>query len=206
AGLGCNVLATDDSQKMIDQCVGKLKGRSEEAGVDFKKAGFKELEQFDKGKKYDLVFSDFSGLNCLPAEEITRLSATLSSLLEPRGKMILVVFGTRCGWEIGYRLLRRRGEPPNRRRRNKPVIFGPVDSKTRIYYYSPGIFTRLFSKEFRVRSSRPVGLFLPPSGLDPFFRNRKILLKILVLMEKWFGDISFLSDFADHYLVTFEKR
>src|SRR5271157_853516 len=67
---GCSVLATDASAAMIDQCLNKIQNDTLYPVPEFHHASFSELVPLVGEHKFDLVFSDFSGLNCLEAEAL----------------------------------------------------------------------------------------------------------------------------------------
>ena len=74
------------------------------------------------------------------------------------------------------------------------------------YYYSPSEIKKLFSNSFEVLYHRPIGFFIPPSYLNDFFINKPKLLNFLYLLERMAGGLSFLSDYADHYLIVLKKK
>jgi hypothetical protein len=63
----------------------------------------------------------------------------------------------------------------------------------------------MMGKGVRSISSMPVGLFIPPSYLDPYFKNKGWILKILSFKEYLFGRFAFLADYGDHYLIHLQK-
>jgi ubiquinone/menaquinone biosynthesis C-methylase UbiE len=206
AGLGCTVTATDASEAMIAEAQRKTADGPMAGSVKFSRLGFSELPSLRSRPKFDLVFSNFSGLNCLNPEEITILSKTLKELLRPEGRLILVLFGKKCLSERLYFLLKGRSSLIRRRNTHLPVTVGGTEPGTQVWYYSVKELQELFPENFILKYSRPVGLFLPPSYLDPFFRTKQWLLHLLAFMESLFGRASFLSDRGDHFLAEFRKR
>jgi ubiquinone/menaquinone biosynthesis C-methylase UbiE len=205
SGLGCSVTAADGSRKMIDLCTTKAGKRNSSSGIKFTRLDFSELRDLQEDGAYDLIYSNFSGLNCIGPEEIGRLSGMFSSLLKKDGSMIIVVFGTRCAWERTYMLFKGRFREIKRRKRNTPVKFNFDGNEQMIWYYSPARFRQIFAEHFSVQLIKPVGLFIPPTYMEKFFSGKKSWLKILAMGEKWFGNISLLSDYGDHYLAEFRK-
>ncbi len=157
------------------------------------------------GKSYDLIFSNFGGWNCLDALEILKLSVKCNAILNPGGRVIAVIMGRKCIWERWY--FKRKGniEASKRRQSEGPVIAAlGNNSFVETWYYSPSEIEALFP-DFKVTMKKPVGLFIPPSYLNPFFRNKKWLLTTLVILEIIFGLANF-SNYADHYMIALEKR
>lgn len=198
---GLQVHATDISSKMV--AVAQKKGaRSKiDSGVlTYQTLDCNQLSALGD-RKFDLIFSNFGGLNCLSPEELQGFSEECTKYLAPGGIVIAVVMSSFCWWETLYFLLKRNWKQAWRRR-SKTAIQAPLDGQTSIatWYYSPAVFSRFFSKSYTPRLSAPVGFWLPPSYLDPFFRKRPKTLKILNHLEQQVQQLSFLSASADHYI------
>jgi len=205
SGLDCRVTATDASAGMILQCLSKVQIISSTDVPVFKQAAINELDTLIGGKKFDLIFSNFSGLNCLNREEMRDAAERFHSFLKPGGRLIFVVFGTKCLCEKLYFLVKGRRKEMNRRSSKNPVYVPLVNSGIQIYYYSPAEVRKYFGGFFRITRTRPVGLFIPPTYLDPFLMRRKIFFRILSFADRLAGLFSFFSNLADHYLIEFRK-
>lgn len=154
---------------------------------------------------YDIIFSNFGGWNCLDKKAISLLSNQLNALLKPDGKIVAVVMGRKCIWEKWY--FRIKGNYTGFKRRNSiNAVSSKLDDGTFIdtWYYSPNELAEAFP-QFEITNLQPIGLFIPPSYLNPFFSKKQFLLKLLVGLEKCFP-FRFLSDYADHYIITLQKK
>ena len=203
--LGFQVTATDASGEMIERCEIKSSAISEKRKPLFQKAAFCELPEVVGKKKFDMLFSNFSGLNCLGPDELKTTSSLLSTLLNPGGKLIIVVFGKKCMWEKFYMLLSGRIRDINRRSSKNPVMANLSGYEIPVFYYSGSELKRILRNDFEYVAKKPVGLFIPPSYMNTFFRNKPFLLSLLSTAERMFGSFSFLSGFADHYVIEFKK-
>lgn len=206
AGMGCRVTASDASDAMINEAIKKAADRPVSGSVKFRRLGFSDLNVLLPGPGFDLIFSDFSGLNCLSPGQLSTLSETLSKLLKPGGRLIAVVFGKKCLLENIYLLVKGRFAQLNRRNTQQPMTIGGQAMATTVWYYSVKELKLMLRKDFDLNSRRPVGLFLPPSYLDPFFKNKNGVMGILAFMETLLGRVSLLSDYGDHLLAEFRKR
>jgi len=206
---GLQVLATDASPEMVE--IAKVKiaraGLAKSASVQV--CTFAEIEHLPEGN-FDLIFSNFGGLNCVSPEELRRLGAVFAQKLKPGGKFIAVVMGRFCWWETLYFLLKLKLRTAFRRFDKNPVD-ARLDSKTTVptWYYSPSEFKYLIRGRkplaWRKKSKvMPIGLWLPPSYLNPFFEKRPRLLRFLNLLEKKFAP-SWLAFAADHFFICSEK-
>ncbi|MEW6469568.1 MAG: methyltransferase domain-containing protein [Bacteroidota bacterium] len=202
---GHSVTATDISAGMITVCQGKqiIYGLN---NLVFEKAGFFDVAHLYMGRRFDVIFSDFGGLNCVDDEELFVLSGRFSSLLYEKGKLIIVVMGRKCLWEQLYFLSRLSFSKAFRRKRRAGVSANIGGKSIFTHYYSPSDIEALFGEHFNVVRKRPVGFAIPPSYMEKFFERRPRLLNFLGRMERFFGNLSFLANRSDHYIIELEKK
>jgi len=201
---GHKVIATDLSQGMIDAA--KRKAETERVKIDFRKAAFDELAEQFSPRSFDLIFSNFGGLNCVDEQALRSLSKTVASLLRPGGRFIAVIMGDNCGWEKFY--FRMKGDKQKAARRSGAAgTTAEIDGERfHIWYYSPQAIEEIFSAQLAHKATRAIGWALPPSYLDPRFRSRKMLLGLLAGIDKTFSGFRFAAARADHFLADFEKK
>lgn len=196
---GLSVVATDKSPEMVRM----IQKRTSDQDVRAQTASFAALREQFAGERFDLIFSNFGGLNCVSKQELQRLSQHFAGLLEKKGKLIFVIMGRTCLWEILYFAAKGQFRKAFRRRKKGGVAFG--EDGLRIHYFDPKQVHRAFGKEFEMLRSVPIGLFIPPSYLDTFFENRpKLLARLQHWERKWAKYLH--PSLADHYLVELEKR
>lgn len=200
---GFRIVSTDLSAAMVETMQKKfvdtgLKGETI-------KADLRTVPQQFAGRKFNLVFSDFGGLNCLSPEELKTFAHELKTLLQPNGQLVFVIMGRNCRWERFY--FKRKGKTAEaNRRRSKEAVMASIGGHTfPVWYYSPEEFYSFFEKDFSFIKKKPVGLFIPPSYLESWFVKRPALLSLLGLCEKLFS-FSFCSDLADHYYLEMKSR
>ncbi len=203
---GYQVSACDASAKMIEQSEIKkitIPGLS----VTFKQVDFLSLQKHYANATFDLVFSNFGGLNCIDKIEMCGVITNLSRLCKPKGELVLVIMGRFCLWESFYFLLK--GNPRSafrRRSRNAvPASIAPGITQN-TWYYSPGEMKKLAAKEFNVIDTKGVGLFVPPSYIEKFFSNKKYLLRVLTVFDTLLCRFSFTSSFSDHFILHLRKK
>lgn len=205
ADSGCSVTATDASEEMIRQCLSKSTAAGGKNNPVFITAGISEVVPVSGGKKYDLIFSNFSGLNCIDESELTEAARHFNEILKPGGHLIFILFGTNCTWEKFYFFLKGKRKEMNRRKSRGPVHVKLMDSGIDVFYYSPKEISRLFKNYFDAVTTRPVGFFLPPTYLEHFFNRKKRLFRLLAFADRMTGSLSFLSNRADHYIIEMKK-
>ena len=199
---GFKITATDISNEMVH--VAKQKLDNKNAAVF--QSGISEIASKLKVQKFDLVFSDFGGLNCLDAAALKELSAVFSGLLKPGVRLIFVMMSRNCRWEQWYFKRKKDFKNAFRRQSKEGVEVILFDQKFSTWYYSPNEISSFFSDYFSLNKHQPIGIALPPSYLDNYFRKRPLLLKTLHLFEKGLSGFSFLSDKADHFIIDFVRK
>ena len=206
SSLGHQVVATDASPKMIEMAKAKLDFHNEENAPQFSVCDFTELNIDFKGQQFDLIFSNFAGLNCAAPEEMIRIGEQLRRLLKPDGHLAVVVFGKHTWWETVYFLFKLQPKNAFRRWSNeKTQVQLAKHVQQPVYYYSIADIVRLLGA-FDIKAKKPVGLFIPPSYLDQSMQKRKPVFKFLAALEKGLGRISLFSSFADHTYILLKKR
>lgn len=206
ANHGHSVLATDASEEMIRIAKQKASGFNK-SDLQFQQAEFSDLNAKYGTQKFDLIFSNFGGLNCVNVTELTQLFSDFSKLLLPNGKLALVVMGRKCLWERNYFLLK--GSSKNAFRRNsKQTVAAHLGAGTYVstYYYSPKELLQLTDANFKQEELVPIGFFVPPSYLENFFAKNKGYLKVLYFLEKGIFKWKFLANYSDHYLLILTKK
>lgn len=166
ASRGVQVLATDQSEKMLDIARAKCAGLPVElARLDIGNwdGGFGVSESFDG------VFSNFGGLNSITHYESLRTH--LRPRLKPGSKLLFVIMGRWCAWEIAWHLGHGDGATAFRRLRREAALARVGEATMRVGYPSTAELRRAFAPHFRLARVRPLGNFLPPTYLEPLTRR-----------------------------------
>ena len=141
-----NVVATDISLLMLNIA------REKHPLVEFKQLDLRLPLPTDK--KYDLIFSNFGGFNCISAERLKTLDRELNALLNPGGRLVIVLISKWSLVEFLYFFLRFNFGKAFRRIRGKS-IFKTIP----IFYYSQKS-TRHFFNSFKLESKLGIGKIL----------------------------------------------
>ncbi|MGL5892159.1 MAG: class I SAM-dependent methyltransferase [Bacteroidia bacterium] len=198
---GLTVYATDGAPGMVQTAKHKNAACK---NVVVSTADLRMPEQLPP-QKVDLIFSNFGGLNCLSPEEVRRLAPELKKRLIPGGIAVLVIMGRKCWWERFYFTLKR-DKRKYRRKSQTPAAADIGGQIVNTWYYSPNEFAALFAPYFEVKNAEPVGLFIPPSYLEPFFARKSFLFSVLVALDRLLAHGSWCADAADHYLIVLKQR
>ncbi|MEO8406042.1 MAG: class I SAM-dependent methyltransferase, partial [Chitinophagaceae bacterium] len=159
SSLGHHVLATDASGCMIKEAKNKI-ALMTGALPEFRQCAFQDLPALLTYEQFDLVFSNFSGLNCIPAGELEALGRTLDYVVKPGGHIAAVIFGKYCCWEMLYYGFKFKFSNIFRRWKKKgSVTILKEEAIQPVYYYSTNRFCGLIN-HFNKIETRPVGLFI----------------------------------------------
>jgi len=200
------VIATDISNQMINIANQKISDANLNSCVRLECCEFNNLSFKYKAAEFDIIFSNFGGLNCIDEGTLKETLVKLNTLLKPGGRIIFVVMGTHCIWEVVYFIVKFQFKKAFRRISGRGTEATIKKSILKTYYYSPRKIKRLISSYLQHETQKPIGLFVPPSYLEPFFKNKDRLLKFLNQLESIFGQFSIFANLADHYLIQFYKK
>lgn len=203
---GHKVLATDISEKMIGVIEQKideldLSSRIRTMELDIREIGNKNFEG-----RFDLIFSNFGGLNCISKKDMNSLPETLSKLLLPMGRLVMVIMPKYCIWETKYFLLKFNFKKAFRRYSENGTIAKLNGEELRTFYYKPDQIKKVFKKYFDVIAVHPVGFFIPPSYMEKFFESKRKTFNLLKRLESSVTNQSFLAGFSDHYLIDLQVK
>jgi ubiquinone/menaquinone biosynthesis C-methylase UbiE len=198
---GIQVLATDISQGMLEEA----KKKKHNGNMEFRQLSSTEIGTLAP-QMYDLIFSNFGGLNCLNRTDLIKFKNGCCRLQQKNAQLAFVIMGTKCWWERFYFSWKKEKIKAGRR-------IDPAGAETVIegqhfktWYHSPELLKQVLEADYKHISTKPIGLFVPPSYLEEYINNKRKLFGFLKLMDSIFGNISFLSNYADHYLIVFKKK
>ncbi len=198
---GNTVLATDISNSMINLAKKKADASYYGSKINFIRLDIAELDPALFNKKFDLVFSNFGGLNCISPEVLGSITGNIRKVLNEDGRFICVVMSKYCLWEILFYLFKTDAGKSFRRIKNNFLEVNLNGSIVKTYYYSPSDIKNLFKKGFQVYKVVPIGFFLPPTYLGNYFGKKEKILSLLNKLENLVERFSFTSRFADHFLI-----
>lgn len=202
AGSGWKVLATDISPEMIAATRKKVEAAGLEDNIT---TAVRAIEDPMPAASFDLVLSNFGGLNCLAPDALRRLNDALLPLLSAEGRFIAVVMSRFCFWEMLFFLWKRKPREAFRRFQQGPVVAAlSPDMAVPTWYYSPAQFRQLFPG-FQVRMLQPVGFWLPPSYLNAFFDKHPRFLRVLHWLEQY-CTAGWLAPSGDHFYICLTKK
>lgn len=201
AGFNHYVTATDASAKMID--IANKKAKSSK-NITFIQLHFNQINASAFENKFDVIFSNFAGLNCASKPELEQLNNELKHMINDDGRLYLIMLGKYSWLEKLFFFLIGDKLKMNRRLRMDDAQLAPnISVKT--WCYSSKEIAQIFT-HFKVVKLKPIGLFIPPSYLEPLLKKNILLLPIIKFLEKTLGSFSFLSNYGDHIFLELKLK
>jgi ubiquinone/menaquinone biosynthesis C-methylase UbiE len=203
---GHKVLATDISESMLDIVQQKIDGEDLSSRIQTLKLDITKLRDKNFSERFDLILSNFGGMNCISPIEIGQLTAELARFLKVNGRLIMIIMPKYCLWETIYFLMKFNFNKAFRRYSNDGTIAKLNGLEFRTFYYTPIQMKKIFGKYFDVINIKPVGFFIPPSYLEKFFALKVKTFNLLKKIEKIFSNQRILASFSDHYLIDLQVK
>ena len=198
------VHATDISKGMQEKLIKKVEQNKLESQITHELCSFTELQNLHNKGPFDLIFSNFAGLNC--TGELDKVLHSFSPLLKSNGIVTLVILPKFCLWE---NLLFLRGEFKTAFRRffsSKGVKAHIEDEYFTCWYYNPSYVIKNMKNLYEVLSVEGLCTLVPPSYLGNFPIKRPSLFNWLKKKEnKWKTRWPWKS-IGDYYIISFRKK
>ncbi len=200
---GMRIAATDVSTAMLDQARAKAVARGVADRVSFTSLDLADPREVEGlNGPFDGAFSNFGALNCV--EDLRPLGAWLAPRLRPGGKLVLVLIGRFCPWEIAH--FAARGRLPTAIRRFRTGARAHVgEGSLRVSYPSPARLVRQLGPDFQARSRRGVGWLLPPTDLAGLVGRHPKLFDSLARWDDRFGASGLARRTCDHWILEVER-
>jgi ubiquinone/menaquinone biosynthesis C-methylase UbiE len=201
ASHGMKVHATDLAQGMLNELQKKISLKHLEEKITTQQCSFTELH-LAGDKKFDCIFSDFGGLNCV--KDISSVINSFRQLMNPRGIVTLVIMPPVCPWEI---LLALKGNFKTAFRRwKKNGAESQLEGETFMsYYFTPSKIISAFGQDFKLVELQGLGSLVPPPYLENFPNKHPLLFANLKRKEEKCCHTFPFNRWADHFILTMQR-
>jgi ubiquinone/menaquinone biosynthesis C-methylase UbiE len=204
AALGHRVHATDIAPGMLEALRKKVEAQQLTGRVTQELCSFTRLDRLHERGPYDLIFSNFAGLNC--TDELDKVLRSFPPLLKPGGRAVLVILPPFCLWET---LLLFKGKFRTAFRR----FFAGAGVRSRVeghyfkcWYYSPAYVTRCLRDSFEVTGLEGLCTLVPPSYIEHFAERYPGLYRLLCKKEDRDKGSWPWRNIGDYYIITLRKK
>lgn len=201
AARGAEVIATDCSAGML--AVAAQKARNAGVVITFRQLPIQELGGLELPPDhpgFDLVFSNFDGLNCLP--DLRFFPDAVAPLLRPGGGVMVVWMNPICAMEIaGFALRGRFGMAFQRLRRGGTAAHIGDAEMVQTWFHPIWKMKRMFAQRFRFRTIAAIGLTTPPTLMRHWYHRHQRLFQRFFPMEERLMGTPPLNRLGDHTLL-----
>lgn len=201
---GHYVHATDISSGMQKKLVAKVDQTEVGSRITNEVCSFTDLQNLSDKGPYDLIFSNFAGLNC--TGELDKVLNSFSSLLKPGGIVTLVILPKFCLWE-SMMFLRGEFKTAFRRFFSSRGVRAHIEGEYfTCWYYNPSCVVKNMEDAFDILSVEGLCTVVPPSYLENFPNRRPALFNWLKVKEdKWKTRWPW-KNIGDYYIISLRKR
>jgi len=203
ANKGHNVHATDIAEGMQFKLQEKVRQANLQHAVTNEICSFTELQQLNDKGPYDLIFSNFAGLNC--TDRLDVVLDSFDALLKPGGIITLIVLPKFCLWES---LLVFKGKFKTATRRlfsSKGVVSHVEGGYFKCWYYNPSYITERLNGRFELLCLEGLCTLVPPSYMEGFAEKYPKAFRWLAKNEERVKGRWPWKVVGDYFIVTLRK-
>jgi len=200
---GFNIHATDLSAQMLAILNNKIQKRGYQKLITTENISYHDLLRISNKGPYDLIFSNFGGLNC--TDKLKDVLASFDPLLKPGGHVCLVIISRFCLWEF---LLMFKGKFKTAFRR----FFARKGRKAHIegeyfqcWYYNPSYVLKNM-KNYQLVSLEGLCTLVPPSYIELFTEKHPLLFEYLQKKEQKWKSLWPWRSIGDYFIITLKKK
>lgn len=197
---GNKIHCIDISDGMLKKLDEKINTGKLNTLISYQVLSFTELDKL-KNNSFDYIFSNFGGLNCI--ENLKDVFIHFSNILEPGGKVTLVIIPPVCPWELS--LIFKGNFKTAFRRLHKNGITANVEGiQFTTYYHSVSKTIDALGPDFRIIDIQGLASVSPPPYMINFPIKLHNLYKILTRFDEKLSRYFPFNRCADHFILTAE--
>ncbi len=201
---GHRVHATDLSSGMQTVLKNKVEIKGLQEMISTECCSFTQLESLVQKGPYDLIFSNFAGLNC--TGELSRVLGSFESLLKPEGLVIMVILPKQCLWEF-LLLFRGKFRTAFRRFFSSRGITARVEGEQfTCWYYNPSFITQKLNKSFHLLCLEGLCSLVPPSYMEQFPEKYPSIYGFLKKEENRLKNKWPWNRIGDYYIIALRRK
>jgi ubiquinone/menaquinone biosynthesis C-methylase UbiE len=201
---GHRVHATDIAAGMQKKLQEKVLQAGFDKNITTEVCSFTNLQQLKNKGPYDLVFSNFAGLNC--TDKLDEVLKDLPALLKPGGLATLVILPKFCLWETML-LLKGKFKTATRRFFSSKGASSHVEGTYfKCWYYNPGYVIRNTKNNFELVSVEGLCTLVPPSYMEGFAEKHPGIFNYLVKKENKLKATWPWRVIGDYYVITLQRN
>lgn len=207
---GHDVVATDVSEQMLIKTKKRIQSEhlSDKVSVyrydltrPIGEIGDTEDPTWEK-ESYDLIFSNFGGLNCLSQEELGNMADDLIELLKKEGSVVMVVMPRYCLMDLLYNGLRLKVNKVYKRLFSRSIQVDVDEVEVTTFYHSLSRYSKSFIGCSLI-DTRVISFL--PSYLERWIHRIPLLLSLDRMMVSILKKQRAFAPLCDHALIHIKK-
>lgn len=201
---GHHIHATDIAEGMQQKLNEKVKWNNLEHKVTTELCSFTQLNSIKNKGPYDLIFSNFAGLNC--TDKLNDVLLSFRPLLTEHGLVTLVLLPPFCLWEL-MMLFRGKFKTAFRRLNSKHGVNAHVEGvHFKCWYYRPSYIINTLKNDFELVDMEGLCTIVPPSYIEGFAEKHPRLYANLKKLEGKYKRTWPWKYTGDYYIITLRKK
>jgi len=197
---GNRIHCIDISEGMLKKLEERINAGNLASLISFQVLSFTELNKLGN-TSFNYIFSNFGGLNCI--ENLKEVFIHFSDILQPGGKVTLVIIPPICPWELA--LLFKGNFRTAFRRLHKNGITANVEGiKFTSYYHSVSKTIDALGPDFRIIDLQGLASVSPPPYMINFPKRYPNFYKTLTHLDEKLSRRFPFNRWADHFILTVE--
>jgi len=193
------VLATDISDGMIRQLEHKIRANNYDRRLTCRQLSYENLDHL-AGKKFDYIFSNFGGLNCV--DDLQKVTQHLPTLLNHGAHVTFVIMPPVCLWEWLW-LLTGNGKHAFRRFKNEGVMSHLEGEYFKTYYHSLSQIQEALGGEFFLMKTEGLAVLSPPPSRGDIAVKYPRVYKMMRRLDGMMRNCFPFDRWGDHIVATF---
>ncbi|MGC4036822.1 MAG: class I SAM-dependent methyltransferase [Chitinophagaceae bacterium] len=201
---GHSVHATDISNGMLQMLTKKTEAAGLNDKITNEQCSFTNLEKLKNKGPYDLVFSNFAGLNC--TNELNKVLQSIPSLLKEKGIATLVILPRFCLWET-LLVFKGKFRTAFRRFSGSSGATAKVEGQLfKCWYYNPAYVIKNCTLGMELLAIEGLCTIVPPSYIEHFAEKHPSVFKWLTKKESQLKSRWPWRNIGDYYIITLRKK
>lgn len=199
---GFKIFAIDNAPGMLQQLTHKVNTQQLQDHIEVQQCDFEQLERLQP-RKFDHIYSNFSGLNC--TQHLDKVLQSFRPLLNPGGKVSLVIMPRVCPWE-NIMALKGKWQTAFRRFRKNGTMAHIEGVHFKTWYYNPSYVINTLKSDFNVLSLRGICITVPPPFIENFVERYPRWFSVLKSIDQRIAHLFPFTYCCDQYMITLELK
>ena len=199
---GYKIFAIDNAAGMLQQLQQKVNTLQLQDRIEVQQCDFEALETLQP-RTFDHIYSNFSGLNC--TEHLDKVLQSFRPLLNPGGKVSLVIMPQICPWE-NIMLLKGKWKTAFRRFKKGGTMAHIEGVHFKTWYYNPSYVIRALKADFEVLSLKGICITVPPPFIENFVERYPRWFSVLQRIDRHIAGLFPFTYCCDQYMITLQLK